>query len=315
MQTKKLINIFFILLGIFIPAWIIWKNIFPTVKTETNLRDYRYYERNIILKKEIGDQGYLVFPCKEEYRFNEVKLEINFKNKIVQNYNIPCQKGYESMLFPSGEPLASQEELKKLLWSENPSDFPNGSLVSNNETVYFITRGKYFPISSEVDFIKLGFRWENVKPMDSDELAQFEKGEKLYNFSSHPDGTVLKDPEGNFFLVWDRERRPIPKKEWLAKTWPGYNWVAVETELIGLPGSCRPSIGEKQLVCTYQDEPGIRGGTYIFNLKEAEDKKIEKVEVSLKTDISKDQEHSLRMFLGKIKHRLITRLNRENAIY
>lgn len=316
MQVKKIINLLLILIGIFIPIFVIYKNIFPDIKVETDLKSYSYYERNLILKKNINENEYLIFPCKDDYNFSKVILEITFKEKIPSQTNIPLEKGYESMLYPLGEKITNKEQLEKILFANNFSDTPNGSLISNNETAYVVSNGKYYPISSQLDFIKLGFYWDNVKPVDNIELAKLEKGEeKIYSFNPHSDGIILRDEEENLFIISNKKRLPIESEGLLSNIWPNYSWVDVHKNTIKLAGNCEIKTNQKGINCFYKDNPASFGNTYIFDLKDTKGVSIEKVESVLKTNATKNQKNSIKIFLSKIKMRLISRLNRENEIY
>ena len=88
--------------------------------------------------------------------------------------------------------------------------FRDGSLLSNRGVVYIISDGLKRPILSPEAFLRLGFKWSNVKPVSDAEINLHALGENVTTSSSYPDGVVFKQSGGSMNLVDDGKMRYIP---------------------------------------------------------------------------------------------------------
>jgi len=122
--------------------------------------------------------------------------------------------------------------------AENLAGFSDGTLVSNDISVYIISQNKINPIDNPITFESNGYRWEDVVPIGSDELSLYEK-DKLFNIKSpHPNGTVYKAIENStYYIVRDGQKHPLPS-EIIAKSWFGKNPVLVSEKSLDTKVSC-----------------------------------------------------------------------------
>jgi hypothetical protein len=88
--------------------------------------------------------------------------------------------------------------------------FRDGSLLSNRGGAYIISDGLRRPIVSPAAFLRLGFKWENVRPVSDAELNLHPLGEAVTTSSNYPDGVVIKTGSGKMYLVDDDKRRYVP---------------------------------------------------------------------------------------------------------
>lgn len=118
--------------------------------------------------------------------------------------------------FPKEKILPASEDLFKLFPpQENPEGFRPGTLLSDAEGVYAIGGDrKAHPIGNTAIFESLGFNWNNVVPVDEEELS-FHKRGKIFLFdAAQPDGTLFSDPTtGRTFVVENRAKRSIENKD------------------------------------------------------------------------------------------------------
>ena len=91
-----------------------------------------------------------------------------------------------------------------------PLKFRDGSLLSNRGGVYIISNGLRRPIVSPTAFLRLGFKWNNIKAVSDAELNLHPLGEAVTTTSNYPDGVVIKTGNGKMYLVEDDKRRYIP---------------------------------------------------------------------------------------------------------
>lgn len=91
-----------------------------------------------------------------------------------------------------------------------PLKFRDGSLLSNRGGVYIISNGMRRPIVSPAAFLRLGFKWNNVRAISDAELNLHPLGDAVTITSNYPDGVVIKTGNGKMYLVEDDKRRYIP---------------------------------------------------------------------------------------------------------
>ncbi|MEA1926199.1 MAG: hypothetical protein U9M90_03075 [Patescibacteria group bacterium] len=137
-----------------------------------------------------------------DYKFSSIHLEIKTNNEFTDvPKKIDVYKGHISLLYPEGEAITTEENLKTYLWNENIGSLANGRLVSYNEAVYMISNGKRRAFLAPEIFERLGYNWNAVEEIDGDVINKYEKGEKIGFGSSHPDGTILNIKETLFFTA------------------------------------------------------------------------------------------------------------------
>lgn len=300
-------TIFLILLGLAIPILVLWRNIFPTF-------EYAFNEANEnkikIFDKTINGERYLILPTDENYFFNKVFLDINFKSdklKSGQKINIDIAKDYEAVLYPVKTEIEEPEVLEKALFFNNPSRFPNGTIFSQGESVYFISQENYLPILDAQVFESLGFYWESVKALNMNDIKNLSKGEKINYVTPHPLGTILKAGQ-KYFLVGEKDRFLI-NEESLWEIWPDYNWVDIDGEDVEFFNQCSTEMNKKGKVkCEFDIDKLRRGNNYIFKFDQDLKSHISKAEVKLK--VSRDWQNinaQVRAFLGEVKNRLSER--------
>lgn len=115
----------------------------------------------------------------------------------------------ESRFDWSGLIVTSQEAIDEIP-NGRPLTFRDGSLLSNRGNVFIISDGLKRPIDSPAAFLRLGFKWENVKPVSDAEIDLHPLGERVTTSSTYPDGVVFKQPGGDTYLVDDGKSRYIP---------------------------------------------------------------------------------------------------------
>lgn len=120
--------------------------------------------------------------------------------------------------FPKEKILVANDDLLAIFPpQESGAGFREGSLLSDAQGVYVIGGdGKAHPIGSTEIFESLGFHWNDVIPVDEEELG-FHKRGKIFLFdASQPDGTVFHDTEKNaYFVIENGTRRAIENREYL----------------------------------------------------------------------------------------------------
>jgi micrococcal nuclease len=91
-----------------------------------------------------------------------------------------------------------------------PMTFRDGSLLSNNGTVYIVSNSRVRPITSPQAFLSKGYKWNNIIPVSNAELSLHSKGDNLKETDNYPDGSLLLAPGGAVYKLESGLRRYIP---------------------------------------------------------------------------------------------------------
>ncbi|MDD3607808.1 MAG: hypothetical protein PHQ20_03350 [Candidatus Moranbacteria bacterium] len=302
----RIILAFFISLGLLF--WVLWMNIFPSFNYQFDLDENN---RDRIKNLAIDNKRFIVFPVdilknQGDYSFNKINLKIKLKDNLsAKDIKITAYDGFEALLYPIGEEITNQEQLKFLLYyGTSGSIYPNGSIVAYEDSAYLISRGFHLPIFSADVFIRNGFQWEKLIKANSDVFLQTKEGEKFHYSSPHPDNSILKIDNEKYFMVWEKQLRPI-KEELLSEVWPDFNWAEIKSNKF-LQGNCQKSESSKNIRCVFTDNSKRMGSAYIFEIKSPLGE-IDKVEIGLKTNSKKDLKETFYFFVSRMKTDLINK--------
>jgi len=123
--------------------------------------------------------------------------------------------------------------------AENYLGFADGTLASAADSVYILSENKAYPIENEVTFAAMGFAWENVIPISTDELGAYKKQKQFTNNAPHPNGTIFADQAKNkYFIIRNGEKLPMN------------NAVIIEAYSNQKPISVDSNSSEKEFACT-----------------------------------------------------------------
>lgn len=89
--------------------------------------------------------------------------------------------------------------------------FRVGSLISFADGVYIVTsETEMRPIGSAEIFLALGYNFEDVIPVNEEDLGIYKRGRIFLMGAPHPDGTLFEEREsGKLYLIENGLRRPI----------------------------------------------------------------------------------------------------------
>ncbi|MEI7891426.1 MAG: hypothetical protein WCI36_05705, partial [bacterium] len=128
--------------------------------------------------------------------------------------------------------------LTKYETSENQSGFADGTLVSSTDSVFLLTDGKAFPIENEVTFGVMGFDWNDVIKVGSDELSAYAKQKQFTDDNPHPNGIIFFDQATDeTFIVSNGKKNPITNKPVLA-TFSKRKKITVDSSQAAKKDSC-----------------------------------------------------------------------------
>lgn len=306
--TKKKDSFGFWFLVFLLPFFVLWKNIFPT--------NHYYFNRNVgnglrIIEKEIDGQRYGLVPSERDGLISRLKLEVLFekeKNSLSEKFlekKISLAKNYEVSLYPWGDDLDTVEKLREVVFFENSSGIPNGSLVADEKAVYVVSQGKIRPFISPEVFERLGYVWEKISKEEN--FSQLLLGESLNLQAVHPDGTIFRDEKGEFFIFFQNKKRKV-SEELLQKVWPNYFWIDLLQSEPNYFAECslkKNWQGKDKAVCWFnlKQEKNV-ANVFLVKIEGLDNQKIEDFRSKAITSIFLEPKKSLRLFVEKTKDRL-----------
>lgn len=243
---------------------------------------YRFYSDNpnaskFEFEKDLkkNELSFGIFPVRES-RFAEVSLNLkNSDSKPCSAELISLRKTYKAFLFPEGEEITDTGKLREIIFSDNKTKYPNGSLlhVKSTNQVFFISRGQKMLFPGPEIFEAFGFSFDNLTDVDMatiDEFKDADVGVFLWTIA-HPDGTIFETyPSHRLYVVHDGKKYPIASKELLKEVWLDFYTIAVSDENSDENLTCQPVQRRfsKKLFCRFdlQSLPGI-GRYYLFTAK------------------------------------------------
>lgn len=196
--------------------------------------------------------------------------------------------------------------------SDDWRSFPSGSLLAWGDGVFLMDGETPRPILGIDIFLSLGFSWEDVRPVNDEEISLVQKG-KFVDFSvPHPDGTVLFDTiERRYFLVEEKKRREI-KGDAILRSWLGDRTpIPVSSESLTIAPSCALEEGfspfsSYALNCSLPLSAldPLPGDTYQFSIDLPANTDIGRIDISFGSSV---RGQTLFKTLSKFKSRIFSR--------
>lgn len=293
--------------GAGIPFFVLWRNVFPHISLD-------YLQMNEfghgLVQQEIAGRKYLVATPGLQYPYNRTEVDLVFSEKVSQEKigKLNLAKDYLVNTYPLSEPITRVDDFERLAYQDNPEKVPNGAVYSQADSVIIVSRGRYHPIVSPSVFEAMGYRWDTIVPIDPGAYAELEAGEKIKQNSPHPDGTVLRTGDGEYFFVWEGKKIPIDKKL-IGETGLGYQAVDISGSSVKPLADCQPEYGGKEASCLFvYDEKMMAGPGKVFLVyfDEWPSGYLASGNVTFATEVTFDKEY-LRFSFGQIKAKLYAR--------
>lgn len=212
---------------------------------------------------------------------------------------------------------AGPELLERFAVSEQWLGYRPGSLLAFAGGVFAVTSEEEVrPIGSADIFLRLGYRFENVIPVNAEEVGIYRRGRIILLGAPHPDGTLFLDADsGDYFLISEGKKHPLPESEYRDFLISRNGVIAALSKDAGKITSCAalPTLSGRSLKCrvplgTLYDN---LGNDYEIRLSGNDAPiELERLAVSLQSEKSLA---SARRLLTQIKVRFLIRFGYENA--
>lgn len=253
---------------------------------------YNFYPDNPKLSKfdiakaaDTNQLSFGVFPLRD-YRF--IELSMNFKKSEKGN----CQnakpeaalaKTYQAFLYPTADPITTEDQLRGFLFDANSTRYPNGSLLHLRPTneVFLVSHGKKILFPGPDVLQAFGYSFDNLVEVEQSDIDQFpDADQKVYLWTmAHPDGTIFQAyPSHTLYLIFNGQKYPIADKALLDAVWPQNFSIPVNDYTPSDSLKCQPQKGGTGLSCQFDASklPAI-GRYYYFSVKFPENCSIEDV--------------------------------------
>lgn len=231
------------------------------------------------------------------------------RNQVL--YPFVSEQAYLSR-FPQEQAFTTDSStLAQFSVSEEWLGFRVGSLLSNATGVFIVvSETEARPIGSAEIFLALGYNFDDVIPVNEEELGVYKRGRIFLLGATHPDGTVLIDQDNrNYYLIDQGTKRPLPAGAYrdflLTKIHP----ITVSTRASETSVSCTllPNIFSTKLSCVAAIETlalGL-GNDFEFRLTNPQTA-IDLNTLALSFETAQNKQNFMTL-LSQIKQRLLSR--------
>ena len=253
---------------------------------------YNFYPGDMKLSKfevakntDTNELSFGVFPLRK-YRYVELSMGLKKSDSAnCQNSKpeVAVTKTYQAFLFPTEETISDESRLRDLLFTENKTKYPNGSLLHLKPTneVFFLSRGKKILFPGPEILRAFGYSFDYLIDVQQSDIDQFPNADKrvfLWTMP-HPDGTIFRSyPSHSLFFVFDGKKYPIANKDLLDKVWPENFTIPVSDASPDNFLRCDVEKTSNKISCRFDAAmlSGI-GGYYQFSVKYPSDCPVAKI--------------------------------------
>jgi hypothetical protein len=258
-----------------------------------------------------------VFPL-QTYRY--VNLSMTFKKSDKANCQnaapvVSLAKTYQAFLDPTADTIASEEQLHDLLFEDNKTNFPNGSLLHLKPTneVFVITHGKKILFPGPEILQAFGYSFDNLIDVDQSDIDQFPNADqKVFLWTMpHPDGTIFQSfPSHALYLVSDGKKYPIASKDLLNAAWPENYAIPVSDPNPESTLKCQVEKAAKGIFCQFDNSKlSDIGGFYLFSVNFPANCAVDNIHPASSV-ISFSSEKSIETIKQSLKNIVTSALNR-----
>ncbi len=183
------------------------------------------YSKNAFTQVKEDDLGYNahgeMISDPQKYPDNTAFFvdDIYYQLKNGELFPFVSEKAFLSSFDPSQAITKSSDFLSLYPVSEDLLGYADGTLGSFDGSVYILSNMKSYPIINPETFVSMGYDWNTVIPLDSEEISIYEKQKTFTRSQMHPDGTLFLDEKsGKYYVVSSMTKHPI-ESDAVAKTY------------------------------------------------------------------------------------------------
>lgn len=252
----------------------------------------------------------------EEFTFFTPGVEIKNISDYPEGILVKIDEKFYKLIAGKLQPFISKEAylshysekqavspIKDFPISDEPIGFSDGSLILVNESVFLIKDQKKYPIKGPDVFDTMGFNWDDIITVDSEEASFHEKTEFFQISSIHPDNTVFADYENNlFYLIQAGQKHRILEKNSL-ESWLRKKPILMQKESLNTQAGCMlkkkifPFNTYGCAMDIYLIDKNL-GNNYHFALTSSDSIKVRKIETTFKRTPAKEDIDYIKQILA-----------------
>jgi hypothetical protein len=182
---------------------------------------------------------------------------------------VTLARTYRSFLDPTADTITSDQQLHSLLFEDNRTRFPNGSLLHLKPTneVFLITHGEKVLFPGPEIFQSFGYSFDNLIDVEQSDIDQFpDADQKVFLWTMpHPDGTIFQSfPSHSLYITSAGKKYPITSKNLLDKLWPENYTIPVNDFNPDDTLKCQTEKGQNSISCRLDGSKLSSIGKYYF---------------------------------------------------
>lgn len=197
--------------------------------------------------------------------------------------------------------------LKNYTPNEEVIGFADGSLLSFDNGVFVIVSGKVVPFNNPITFLSFGYKWEDVLPVNEEEIGLYER-DKIFSFDRpHPDGTVFfAIDSGKYYLVSGGQRYEI-KGANILKSYLKKSPIEVQEKSLDFQNYCQLKkiwwpLRSYQCAASVKSLEEIPGNNYQFEMQKSPEISLAQTKVEFFRNLNWG---NMRDVLSEIKHKFL----------
>lgn len=192
--------------------------------------------------------------------------------------------------------------------SEHAIGFADATIASAGGSAFILSQGKSYPIADFNTFEIMGFSWDKVVALESDELGSYEQQKQFTASQPHPNGTIFLDKQaGTYSMIDNGQKRPI-MGEGVLKTYPLQNAISVDSKSLTTELGCDlkngfPRLSHWTCQIPLDEVSNLIGNNYQFKISFEEQIKIKEIHLTYFTPMTwQNMLNSLSKIKGNLKN-------------
>jgi hypothetical protein len=142
--------------------------------------------------------------------------------------------------YPATQAIPKDEAfLKDKTITENTIGFADGTLASNEQSVFILTSGKSYPFADSTTFVAMGFDWKDVLPVTPAELNFYTRQKQFTVNQLHPNGTLFLDEQTKSYFLLNEGLRRLISSPSVAKTYSKNSPILVNAQSLEKNIACQ----------------------------------------------------------------------------
>jgi len=288
---------------------------------------HEFSEAAIVLKFGYSKNSFLEVS-QNDLRYNEIGNAITDANNYPDGSLFAISDTYYQMQnqklvpFVSTRAFFSQFEanqaiiknddfLKNYPLSDDQLGFVDGTLASFEQSVFILSEGKSYPVADAETFVQMGFDWNNVVALDSEELNIYKKQKQFDRNQPHPNGTIFFDQTIEKYFVIKNNEKHLIENDAVAKNYSKQKFVIANSKESETSFSCQLKknlLSSSKYSCNVPLDSfeNFLGNDYQIETKFANEAKVSDIDVTFSTPLNW---LNLRSSLSRIKASLRNNYN------